>query len=372
MTKKLLTLLGLLVVLTMLVGACAAPAAAPAAPAAEAPAGAEAAAEAPASTPAETAAEATEPAAGGELFRIALIMPSTTTDYSWSQSIYDSLLQVQEEMGGESALEIAVTENMFQVADAGNAIRDYATDGYDLVIAHGAQYGTPLFEVARDFPETSFAWGTTTDTGSEQGLTNVFAYEPAAQEGGYLNGVAAAILSEADIIGVVRPVEAGDAKLYINGFVDGVKATEPDTEVNVTYTGAFGDTALAAEAANTQIQAGADVLTGSAQQVVGSIQTAKDAGVYWFGSQSNPTSLAPEIVVMSQVYDWTAVINEMIESHNSGTLGGKVFTMTLNDGGQTTLYNDQSTVSAEKLAEIQAAVDAAAAGIKDGSIVPAK
>ena len=196
-------------------------------------------------------------------------MPSTTTDYSWSQSIYDGLKEVQAEMGGEGALEIAVSENMFQVADAANAIRDYATDGYDLVIAHGAQYGTPLFEVAKDFPDTSFAWGTTTDTGADKGLNNVFAYEPAAQEGGYLNGVAAALLSEKGVIGVVGPVEAGDAKLYINGFVDGVKATKPDAEVNVTYTGAFGDTALAAEAANTQIKAGADVLTGSAQQVVG-------------------------------------------------------------------------------------------------------
>ena len=363
MSKKMLALFGLLVVLAMLAGACTA--AAPAAPAAEAPAAGEAEA-------AATEAPAEEAAAGGEPFRIALIMPSTTTDYSWSQSMYDGLIAVQAEMGGESALELAVTENMFQVADAANAIRDYATDGYDLVIAHGAQYGTPLFEVARDFPETSFAWGTTTNIGAEEGLTNVFAYEPAAQEGGYLNGVAAALLSEKNVIGVVGPVEAGDAKLYINGFIDGVKATKPEAEVNVTYTGAFGDTALAAEAANTQIQAGADVLTGSAQQVVGSIQVAKDAGVYWFGSQSNQSPLAPEIVVMNQVYDWTAVIKDMIDSHNSGTLGGKVFTMTLNDGGQTTVYNDQSTVTAEKLAEIQAAVDAAAAGIMDGSIVPAK
>ena len=347
----------------MLAGACAAPPGP--APAAAEPATTTAATE-------EAAAGTAAAAPSGKPFRIALIMPSTTTDYSWSQSIYDGIKKVQEEMGGESALEVAVTENMFQVADAADAVRDYATDGYDLVIAHGAQYGTPLFEVAKDFPETSFAWGTSTDTGSAQGLTNVFAYEPAAQEGGYLNGVAAALLSEKGVIGVIGPVEAGDAKLYINGFVDGVKATKPDAKVNVTYTGAFGDTALAAEAANTQIKAGADVLTGSAQQVVGSIQVAKDNNVYWFGSQSNQAALAPEVVVMNQVYDWTAVLKDMIDSHNSGTLGGKVFTMTLNDGGQTTVYNDKSTVPAEKMDEIKAAVDKAAAGIKDGSIVPAK
>jgi len=71
--------------------------------------------------------------------------------------MYSALVAVQTEMGGESALEIAVSENMFQVADAAAAIRGYAADDNDLVIAHGTQYGDSMFEVAIDFPETSFA-----------------------------------------------------------------------------------------------------------------------------------------------------------------------------------------------------------------------
>ena len=106
-----------------------------------------------------------------------------------------------------------------------------------------------MFEVARDFPETSFAWGTAIDTGEDEGLENVFAYEANAQEGGYVNGVIAAMLSEADVLGIVGPVEAGDAKLYIDGFVAGAKSANPYATVNVSYTGSFGDTALAAEAA---------------------------------------------------------------------------------------------------------------------------
>ena len=66
-------------------------------------------------------------------------------------------------------MEIAYTENMWNVTDAAAAIRDYADNGYNLVIAHGTQYGTSLFEIAPDFPETSFAWGTATDTGKDKG-----------------------------------------------------------------------------------------------------------------------------------------------------------------------------------------------------------
>ena len=116
---------------------------------------------------------------------------------------------------------------MFNVTDAAAAIRDYADSGYNLVIGHGAQYGTSLFEIAPDYPDTSFAWGTTTNTGADEGVTNVFAYEPRAEEGGYVTGVLAANLTEAGIIGLVGPVDAGDAKLHVDGFVAGVRDTDP-------------------------------------------------------------------------------------------------------------------------------------------------
>ncbi|MCC6456998.1 MAG: BMP family protein [Caldilineaceae bacterium] len=335
-----------------------APSAAPAAPAnAVEPAAAEAT-EAPAS---DSAAEAS-----GEPFRVAIIMPSTITDLAWSQAMYDALITIQTEMGGESAMEIAYTENMFQVADAAAALRDYANDGYDLVIAHGTQFGNSMFEVAKDFPDTSFAWGTAVDTGSEDGFTNVFAYEANAQEGGYVNGVIAAMLSEAGIIGIIGPVEAGDAKLYIDGFTNGVLATNPDAQVPVIYTGSFGDTALAAEAANTHISAGADVLTGSAQQVVGSVGVAADAGVLWFGTQSDQSSLAPASVVANQLYDWVPTLRDMFAKIQAGELGGTAYVLTLENEGLKIEYNDGVEVSDE----IKAAADAAAQGIIDGSIDP--
>ncbi len=97
------------------------------------------------------------------------------------------------------------------------------SQGYDLVIAHGSQYGSSLQEIAPDFPETSFAWGTTVDT---FGQPNIFAYEAASQEGGYVNGVLAATLSKSNVIGVVGPIETGDAKLYVDGFKAGVSGDQ--------------------------------------------------------------------------------------------------------------------------------------------------
>jgi basic membrane protein A len=357
--KKFAWLLSLMIVLTLVLSACGG------APATEAPELTEAPAEpteaeAPATEPpAATEAPATE-APAAEPFRVAVVMPSAINDLAFSQSMYDALVRVQEEMGAEN-FEFVYSEGMFVVDDAAAAIRDYASQGYNLVIAHGSQYGSSLQEIAPDFPETSFAWGTTVDT---FGLPNIFAYEAASQEGGYVNGVLAATLSESNVIGVVGPIETGDAKLYVDGFKAGAVATNPDAQVNVNYIGSFSDVALASEAATTHISAGADVLTGTAQMVVGAIGKAEESNVLWFGTQSNQTSLAPSVVVASQVYHWEGILNEMISLIKAGTLGGQSFSANLENGGQVMEYNPDYALPEEA----KALADSTVQGIIDGSI----
>ncbi len=299
------------------------------------------------------------PAAGP--FRVAVVMPSAINDLAFSQSMYDALMRIQEEMGGPDKFEFVYSEGMFVVDDAAAAIRDYASKGYNLVIAHGSQYGSSLQEIAPDFPETAFAWGTTVDT---FGQPNIFAYEASSQQGGYVNGVLAATLSKTGTIGVVGPIETGDAKLYVDGFKAGVAATNPNVTVNVNYIGSFSDVALASEAASTHIAAGADVLTGSAQMVVGAIGKAEESGALWFGTQSNQTSLAPTIVVASQVYHWEVALREMISLIQAGTLGGQSFVANLGNGGEVIEFNPDF----ELTPEVKALAESTIQGIIDGTI----
>jgi basic membrane protein A len=306
-----------------------------------------------------------EPTKATPAFRVAVVFPSTITDAAFSQSMYQALLSVQEKMGKDK-MEIAYSENMFKVPDAAAAIRDYATQGYDLVIAHGSQYGTSLAQVAPDFPEVSFAWGTSLDTFQAQGISNVFAYQAEAQQGGYVLGTVAALMSKSGSLGVTGPVNAGDAKLYVDGFKTGATAAKKGVKVAVTFTGSFSDVSLMAAAAETHIQNGADMLTGSSQSVVGAIGVAKDKKAYWFGAQWDQTALAPEAVVASMVYDWTAVVSDMIASHQAGVVGGKAYTLTFKNNGLKIVYNDKIQVPAEA----KAAADAAIKGIEDGTVKP--
>jgi basic membrane protein A len=293
-------------------------------------------------------------------FRIAVVAPSASNDLAFSQSIVDALTVIQEENGGAESVEIAVTDGLFVVEDAATALRDYASEGYDLVIAHGSQYGGSLQEIAPDFPDTAFAWGTAGDT---FGLDNVFAYEAASDEGGYVLGTIAAALSEGTI-GVVGPIEVGDAALYVDGFVAGTTAQDPATTVNVNYIDSFSDVALAAEAAQAHLASGADVMTGTAQMVVGAIGVANENGVLWFGTQANQTELAPEIVVASQVYHWEVVLQEILDLIQDGTLGGEAFVINLDNEGEVIEFNDGYDLDGE----VRNLADETIAGIKDGSI----
>lgn len=52
-----------------------------------------------------------------------------------------------------------------------------------------------------------------------------------------LNGVMPAILTKSKVIGVTSPVEAGDAKTYGNGFVQGVASVDRNIKVAKIWTG---------------------------------------------------------------------------------------------------------------------------------------
>lgn len=270
------------------------------------------------------------PSMAQDVFRVAAVAPSATNDLAFSQSMYDGLMAIQAQMG-EDAFQFDFQDGTFIVDDAAVALREWAASGdYDLVIAHGSQFGSVVEELAGEFSEVSFAWGTDEET---FGMDNVFAYTAASDEGGFVNGVIAGLMTESNVIGVVGPIEVGDAKLYVDGFVAGVAASNADATVNVVYIQSFSDVPLATEAAETHIANGADILTGTAQMVVGAIAVGSENGARWFGTQASQADLAGDSAVAFQVYKWEVILADIIDNIQMGTLGGQSYALTLANGG---------------------------------------
>jgi basic membrane protein A len=260
--------------------------------------------------------------------KIAFVIPSTRDDMAWSQAMYEGIVAVQKKLG-EANLELSISERLGNPVDAAAAIRQYASQGYDLVIAHGTQYQSLLNDIAPDFPKTSFAYG----TGYAANHPNIFAYDPHAQEGAYLGGMIAGLMTKSGVIGLVGPVEAGDAIKYNKGFELGVKAVNEKAVVRIAYTGSFNDLVGAGDIARTAIQGGADFLSGSSQQSVGAVKAAAEhEGVYWIATDLNMKELAPDTVLAAQVYKFESVVQEMIDSREKGILGGKAIPLSLSNG----------------------------------------
>jgi len=297
-----------------------------------------------------------------EKIKIALVIPSTIDDLAWSQAMYEGIKGAQAELGADK-LSFEVSERLWNAVDAGAAIRQYAMKGFNIIIAHGAQYQSLLAEIAPDFPKTSFAYG----TGFNAPEPNIFAYDPHAQEGAYLLGILAGYTTKSNIIGIVGPISAGDAIKYNKGFEQGAKSVKPDVQVRVAYTGSFGDLVAAGEIARTHIKAGADVLTGTSQQTVGAINVAAEKkGLYWLSSDMDQKSIAPETVLAAQAYNFKQVVMEMINSRAKGVMGGKHLELSLANGGLMMMLNEK--IIGNIPAEAVKAMNAAKAKIIDGSL----
>ncbi|RRD64518.1 BMP family lipoprotein [Fretibacterium sp. OH1220_COT-178] len=290
-------------------------------------------------------------AARSEPIKVGFVVPSTRDDLAWSQAMYEGIVAVQQELG-EGKLELSISERLGNPVDAAAAIRQYASQGYDIIIAHGAQYQSLLNDIAPDFPKTSFAYG----TGYAAKFPNIFAYDPHAQEGAYLGGVIAGMMTKSGVIGLVGPVEAGDAIKYNKGFEMGVKAVNPKAVVRIAYTGSFNDLVGAGEIARTAIKAGADFLSGSSQQSVGALKAvAEHKGVHWISTDLNMKDVAPDSVLMAQVYLFKNVVKEIIDSRAKGELGGRAIPLSLANGNIDIQVNHELPPEvAKKLEEVKA------------------
>ena len=339
MMKFLLPLLGLLALLAILFFACGG-----------SDSGSETAATGTSTGECGTTNRVVRPSSPVTDLSVALVAPSSAEDLAFTQSMVDALARL--------GIDPQITDGTFIVEEAAAAIRGYAEDGVDVVIAHGTQYGGSLAEIAPDFPETSFIWGTAQDT---QGLANVFAYYPEAQEGGYVNGWLAAEIVGGGSHGVVGPVEAGDAVAYINGFEAGANANGA-SNVAITYTGSFSDVALATEAAQAHLTTGVDTLTGTSQSTVGAVNVAAQEDVPWFGTQSNQEAWSEDLVVASQVYHWEVILDDMFEMIEDGTLGGEAMALTLENGGLLIELNGCYSIDDTAIDGVQGVIDDIIAG----------
>lgn len=270
---------------------------------------------------------------------VGIIVPSPSNDLAFSQALVDALNVLNEERGG---LTLDISDNMFDVDMAREQAEAYANSGSDVVILHGTQFLQMVEPLAQASPNVIFVAG---PGPFETDLPNVFVYTVAAEQGAYVLGDLAASLSESGTIGITGPIPAAEPKRFVEGFRIG--AEQRGATVLAEYVGSFNDVDAASAMASSQVAAGADVLTGTAQLVVGPVAVAEQEGLLWFANQANQTSLAPENVVASQVYHFEVAIREILAEIDANAPTGGSFPLTLGNGGMLLEFNPNYPLSRE-------------------------
>ncbi len=296
--------------------------------------------------------------------RVALIVESTVDDKGWCQAMHDAI-KVTQKKYGNALVEYSYSEKMKPV-DAGSAARQYASKGFEIIICHGAQYKNLVLEMAEEFPKTSFAFGTSADIGPK----NVFTYMPESEQTGYLNGIIAGLVTKANVIGNVGPVDGGDSARYNRGFYLGVKSVNPKADIKLAYTGSFGDFVKAAELAHTDIKAGADVLTGASQQATGALRAVaeyRDKNIWWVGQDTSQLAMSESFkVIAAASYDYTAIVEAIIAKREAKVLGGENLPLNFANGGFTYKFNEK--VGPVLTPAVRKAVGAAEKDMKAGKL----
>ena len=290
-------------------------------------------------------------AADGEGLKVALLLSGAANDQGWNQTAYEGAQKACEKYG----YELAYTENL-EVADISAAFADYASAGYDVVIGHGYEFGDPALEVAETYPDTKFIC-----TEADASADNVASYVMACEQTAYVEGIIAASTSQSGKLGAIGPIPGDSLVKIINGYEDGAKSVNPDIEVQTAWTNSFVDTQLAQEAAKAMIDNGVDVIKHCANACGnGAMTAAVEAGIWCQGDSYDQSSLAPDNILDSAIYNLDVVIDTALGSVADGSFEGDVYNLGMADGAVEVLLSDN--LSDDVKATAQDAIDKIVSG----------
>ncbi|WP_415182524.1 BMP family lipoprotein [Phaeovulum sp.] len=280
-------------------------------------------------------------------------------DKSFNEAAYNGAERWKEETGG-SYKEL----EMQSEAQREQALRQLAESGLNPIVMTGFAFGDVLNTVAPDYPDTKFA---IIDMVVDQ--PNVKSVVFTEEQGSYLVGMMAAMASKTNTVGFIGGMDIPLIRKFACGYVQGVKAQNPDAKVIQNMTGttpaAWNDPVKGGELTKSQISQGADVIYAAAGGTgIGVLQAAADEGILSIGVDSNQNHLHPGQVLTSMV---KRVDNSVFDIFTEGAdMTTGIDLMDLSKDGVAYALDDNN--AALVTPEMKAAVDAAAAKIIAGEI----
>jgi basic membrane protein A len=289
-----------------------------------------------------------------------------------TQSYNDDVLAGVEKAKAELGVDFISLE-VPEVTDTANSLRSLIAQGCNFIIVPSAEFRDGMEEVAAEYPDAKFLYLSE----AMQGQTNIMSVVYYENEGAFLLGALAGTLTQSNNVGAVLAINGDEVQTkYLYGYSAGVKAVNPDAEVQSAYTNSYTDVNKGFEVAKVMYSKGADFVgTYAGACNLGVFNAAENAGdgKYAFGAAKGQFSEKPEKIVASLVKPIEEAIVEILKAYKeTGAFdASKPTELGIDNKGVVMKYTTENDALKNEMitAEVQAMIDELTSGIADGTIV---
>jgi basic membrane lipoprotein Med (substrate-binding protein (PBP1-ABC) superfamily) len=225
-----------------------------------------------------TAAPLPEATAEGPCLVVGALYGGPITDAGYNQAMHESVMAIKDNI---ACVEIIEAENVPDEAGATSTMENMIEQGAGMIIATAFNHQYPALTLSQSNPDVIFEHAGGWEMGAN--FANFFGEPP---DTWYMMGVAAGLMTESNKLGFVAAFPLGWTLTFINAYELGAQSVNPEVETIVTYTFAWGDAAKEADATNSLINQGVDVITMHVDSPATVLGTAESRGVYSIGFQS--------------------------------------------------------------------------------------
>jgi basic membrane lipoprotein Med (substrate-binding protein (PBP1-ABC) superfamily) len=262
-----------------------------------------------------TTATATQLSAIGAL-KVGIILPLTPSDNSWNYNANDAINKLKNEFG----FTLSVSENKASGTDADVPAKQWASQGYNVVIFQGGQYQAEANTFAQQYPKIMSVCVDCTVAN----YSNVYRIWLDLSGGGFVLGAMAGMISQTHKFGLVGGGDIPSIWQGHEGFIAGVMYTSPATPTitNTFEPFAWADIAGAQTTATNDYTTGADVVFSSGDGVdvgvLGAALAQPSAPHVWASNvYTNLTAILPadnKILLGSMIVDYaTPMFKAMLD-----------------------------------------------------------
>ena len=293
-------------------------------------------------------------AAAAQELTVGYIYPAPVSDVGWAKQL-DLGREAVEAAYGDRVASVVV-ESVPEGPDAARVMNQMVSDGAEFLMLGSFGYMNDGLKLAQTNPNVAMIHA----SGFRQ-TENFGTFTSRAYEGFYLGGLAAGMMTESNVIGVVAAFAIPEVVAETNALTLAVQKVNPDAEVKVVWINTWFDPPKAQEAARALISQGADVLFSLHQDTPSVVNVAQAEGVYVVNTGSDMSSYGPDAVLASVVHDWTDYFVREVGAKLDGSFKGGDERGGLAQGMvQVVAYHDD--LSEDQLATIKAAEAAFVSG----------